>query len=1137
MSLQFYFGPSDEENSRSIYASIIEQAMAEEKRNFLVLVPDQFTMQTQKELVTMHPRGGILNIDVLSFGRLGHRVFEEVGKEETVILDDTGKSLVIQKVAGNLKEQLPVLGKFLHKQGYIHEIKSAISEFMQYGIGTQDVSKLIDYAQKRGALSCKLKDLETLYKGFSDYVSGKYVTTEETLEVLRKSLQKSAIVKDSVCVLDGFTGFTPIQNRLIQELMVQCKQVIVVLNLGKGENPYEQKGQQELFALTKKTVADLVRLAEEVQVTHNPAEDVYLEEKEEKRDTLRFLSQNVFRYKKEVYTGPLEGLHICEYLDQKQEVHQTALEIKRLVQQGYSYRDIAIVTGDLETYGPYVESEFQKLELPCYIDRTRNIVLNPMIEGIRSVLELYIRNFPYESVFHYLRSGISDIPKEDVDLLENYVRKTGAKGFRSYDHVFVQRAGYGEGKDNQQVDQRLMQINATRETFVKQVAKLRLDKKAKASVYINGLYEFLLENKVQERLEEYSRMFAEKEDLAKTREYAQIYRLVMDLLDQVYSLLGEEEISMEEFLEILEAGFGEIEVGTIPQNVDRILVGDMERTRIKSVRVMFFLGVNDGNIPRNASNGGIISDMDREFLQTSGTELAPTPRQQMFIQRFYLYLCLSRPKDKLYVSFACMNRQGKSMRPAYLIDTLKKMFPKLSLEYPQNDPLSEQILSYKDGLDYLAGGINRFACGVMPKEEYKDFYTLYRAYGEGEQAKIREKYTDLAFQRYQESFLSKAVSEGLYGKILENSVSRLETFSQCAYKHFLQYGLRLREREELGFEAVDLGNVYHTVLENFSKRLETDRILWTDFTEEYVEEAVDKAMEELAVSYGFGVLYRSAQNEYAMVRMKRVLRRTITTLQKQLKKGVFVPSAYEVSFQSVDKLQNISLGLSGEEKMRLMGRIDRIDEAVVEDKVYVKVVDYKSGDKKFDLAALYFGTQLQLVVYMDAALEYEQKKHPEKQIIPGAMLYYHVEDPLVETTEELTAEQIDLKIMDQLRTKGLVNSDDNIPEYFDRGLEGKSLVIPIERKVDGGLYSRSSVMSGEDLTLLSRFTQKKIADIGKQILEGNICVNPKMKGQNNSCTYCSYKQVCPYDKNIAGYEFTEQSMSDKDALLKIKEEC
>lgn len=1134
MSLRFCFGPSGAGKSHRIYEEIMQRAAEEPGRNFLIIVPDQFTMQTQKDLVMRSDRDGILNIDVLSFGRLSHRILEEVGTKEMPVLDDTGKSLVLQKVAADLKEQLPAMGSLLHKQGYIHEVKSAISEFMQYGISTQDMDKLITSAQKRGALAMKLKDLKTLYRGFQDYIRDHFITTEETLDVLRRSLSKSKILKGSVVVFDGFTGFTPIQNRLIQELMRVCAETIVTVTIGVGEDPYKMDGEQKLFHLSKKTVADLEKLAAEAEVERG--EDLFVKggpNRFAKAPALHYLEQNLFRYQYEPYAGEQQEIHMFEALSPREEVHQTALYIRHLIrEQGMTYRDIAVVIGDLEGYASYVETEFGQLEIPCFLDRTRGIVLNPMIEYIKSALQLYIKDFSYDTVFHFLRSGMADISREEIDELENYVIRTGARGYRTYSRLFTRRTEelQGNAEGSEQAEEKTMErLNRIRQQFMDAVEILHMGSWEKAGDYVSHLYDFLEQNQVQQKLLNYQQQFEKEGDLSRAREYAQIYRLVMDLLDQVYELLGEEEISRQEFADILEAGFGEITVGTIPQNVDRIVVGDMERTRLKQVKVLFFLGVNDGNIPKNASKGGIISDMDREFLIESGTEMAPSPRQQMYIQRLYLYLNMTKPSEQLYLSYAKVNSEGKGIRPSYLIDTVRKLFPAMSVEYPQNRSRLEQIEGRQEGARYLAEELREYVEGTLPEEERQDFYLMYRAYEAD--AAGRDLLTRAAFRRYRESGLSRIVARALYGQQLENSVSRLETYAACACRHFLQYGLSLQEREEFGFEASDMGTVYHAVLENFAGKLAEFNLTWWDFTEDFAAKAVKESVEAYAATYGETVLYSSARNEYAITRMSRILTRTVLTLQKHLKQGSFQPDDYELSFRFAEDLDSIHVDLSEDEKMHLQGRIDRIDVSEDAEHVYVKVIDYKSGNRKFDLAALYYGLQLQLVVYMNAAMEMESRKHPDKEIVPAALLYYHIDDPTIETPVELTDEQINEQILAKLRMNGVVNSDPGVVERLDRYMQDKSVVIPVEKKKDGSFSARSGVLSREEMQLISSYVDAKIRSIGREILDGKIAANPYEKGNEEACTYCAYKKVCGFDGSIPGYEKRQLEDLDKQALM------
>ena len=1139
MSLRFCFGPSGSGKSHRIYEEIMQRAAEEPGRNFLIIVPDQFTMQTQKDLVMRSDRDGILNIDVLSFGRLSHRILEEVGTKEMPVLDDTGKSLVLQKVAADLKEQLPAMGSLLHKQGYIHEVKSAISEFMQYGISTQDMDKLITSAQKRGALAMKLKDLKTLYRGFQDYIRDHFITTEETLDVLRRSLSKSKILKGSVVVFDGFTGFTPIQNRLIQELMRVCAETIVTVTIGVGEDPYKMDGEQKLFHLSKKTVADLEKLAAEAEVERG--EDLFVKggpNRFAKAPALHYLEQNLFRYQYEPYAGEQQEIHMFEALSPREEVHQTALYIRHLIrEQGMTYRDIAVVIGDLEGYASYVETEFGQLEIPCFLDRTRGIVLNPMIEYIKSALQLYIKDFSYDTVFHFLRSGMADISREEIDELENYVIRTGARGYRTYSRLFTRRTEelQGNAEGSEQAEEKTMErLNRIRQQFMDAVEILHMGSQEKAGDYVSHLYDFLEQNQVQQKLLNYQQQFEKEGDLSRAREYAQIYRLVMDLLDQVYELLGEEEISRQEFADILEAGFGEITVGTIPQSVDRIVVGDMERTRLKQVKVLFFLGVNDGNIPKNASKGGIISDMDREFLIESGTEMAPSPRQQMYIQRLYLYLNMTKPSEQLYLSYAKVNSEGKGIRPSYLIDTVRKLFPAMSVEYPQNRSRLEQIEGRQEGARYLAEELREYVEGTLPEEERQDFYLMYRAYEAD--AAGRDLLTRAAFRRYRESGLSRIVARALYGQQLENSVSRLETYAACACRHFLQYGLSLQEREEFGFEASDMGTVYHAVLENFAGKLAESNLTWWDFTEDFAAKAVKESVEAYAATYGETVLYSSARNEYAITRMSRILTRTVLTLQKHLKQGSFQPDDYELSFRFAEDLDSIHVDLSEDEKMHLQGRIDRIDVSEDTEHVYVKVIDYKSGNRKFDLAALYYGLQLQLVVYMNAAMEMESRKHPDKEIVPAALLYYHIDDPTIETPVELTDEQINEQILAKLRMNGVVNSDPEVVERLDRYMQDKSVVIPVEKKKDGSFSARSGVLSREEMQLISSYVDAKIRSIGREILDGKIAANPYEKGNEEACTYCAYKKVCGFDGSIPGYEKRQLEDLDKQALMQRMQE-
>ncbi|MBD5451160.1 MAG: helicase-exonuclease AddAB subunit AddB [Lachnospiraceae bacterium] len=1141
MGLKFYIGASGSGKSYLLYQRIIDASIKNPHTNYLIVVPEQFTMQTQLELVKKHPNKGIMNIDVLSFGRLSHRIFEEVGGNDKPVLDDTGKSLVLRRVAAELEEELSVMKRNVRKPGYISEIKSALSEFMQYGLSTDDVEKLCDYASKRGALSYKLKDLHTLYKGFLNYIEERFITTEETLDKLRGVLGRSHLVQRSVIVFDGFTGFTPVQNRVLQELMLRAQQVIVTVIMDTRENPYVLDGEQKLFHLSKKTIHDLDKLCSEVGAQRE--KDEVITEKQVFRYKnnvgLSHLERELFRYPYREFQQEPNSIQIFEASNPKEELRQVCLKIRQLVrEEQYCYRDIAVVTGDLERYGFLAGEEFSRFKIPFFLDRTNKLVLNPFIEFIRSALLVVIQNYSYESVFHFLRCGLSGVRPEETDRLENYVMTMGIRGKSAWSKRFIRRQ-----KEQEEAVLQLDALNAVREKIVSMLEPLTV-KKATGRALVTALYEFIAKAEIEDGLNAYAQEFKEKNDLVRAKEYEQIYRLVMELLEQICALLGDEELTIKEFADILDAGFAEIKVGTIPQSADKVVIGDIERTRMSEIKTLFFVGINDGIIPKSGGTGGIISDIDREFLQESEFELAPTPRQQMYIQRLYLYMTMTKPSQLLFLSYAKVDSEGKSIRPAYLINTVIKLFPNIVIEKPQLRRIEEQLDSCSDAMRYLVELLRRYAAdGLFDGQDAKErrvFFTLYdTCVGNEKYAPIVEAMKRAAFEylaNVKGAKIPKDLARLLYGQILQNSVSRLEKFAACAYAHFLQYGLKLSERDKYSFESVDMGNVFHAVLELFSEQLTENGYTWFDFPKEIGEQFVSTCLERYAAAYGETVLYSSKRNEYMITRMKRILNRTVQTLQYQLKQGAFEPESVEMSFQMASDLHAVNISLSEEEKMQLIGRIDRIDTCRQNDKLYVKVIDYKSGNRKFDLAALYYGLQLQLVVYMNAATELQKKKNPDMHVIPAAMLYYHVSDPMTETEQgNPDAAEIEKAILDELKMTGMVNDEEEIIKLLDKDFETKSTVLPVAKKKDGSYTQASCVLSSADFETVSNYVNAKIKELGTSILNGDIALSPYAQKDMTACTYCNYKSVCGFDKKLgAGLVRHLEELDPEQALEMMK---
>ncbi len=1141
MSLQFYLGAAGSGKSSRIHREMIERSIRESERNFILIVPDQFTMQAQMQLIREHPDHAIMNIDALSFGRLTHRILEEAGAEVTPVLDDTGKSLILRHIAAGVSEQLPVLGRNISKIGYVHEIKSAISEFMLYGIGTEEIEKIKKTDGISHSLCEKLTELSVLYTAFCRELGSDYITKEEKLTLLADNIGRSGIIRGSVIAFDGFTGFTPLQYRVIGELLKAAAEVRVSLLFDIRDKAGEQSQEQNLFHMSGDTMRKLRRTAEDAGTDILP--DVYVEARNSGRFSgnpeLAHLERNLFRYPYSTYALRPQNIHLTEASSVHEEIRQTCMMIRKLIRTSdLRYSDFAVVSGNLSGYANELETVFADFELPVYMDYARAILLNPFIEVIRSALDTIDSDFSQESVMHYLRSGMSCVGKEDSDCFENYIIRCGIRGRKKYETVFT--SGRSRKADNAP---EIEKVNAVRCRLMEEFSPLLGGEKDTAGDYIRSLYNFMEKNNAQQKLADAADEFEKNGDAVRAKEYSQIYKLTIDLLDQFDTLLGNEKMGLSEFIEILEAGFAEIRVGTIPQDVDRILVGDMERTRLSDVKVMFFIGVNDGNIPSDTSSGGILSDIDREKIAETGCELAPTPRQQMFIQRLYLYMNMTKPSRLLFISYALTDSSGMAMRPSYLVGMMKKLYPKLIVECPEKAEPCSQLECRADIRRLLASDLrmaasdgNSTAAGVSAllyaeiKKRTDARQDADNEAPDGERIGTAEKLLDIAFYEYKNTPLGEKAARLIYGNEIRGSVSRLELYASCPYAHYLQYGVALAERDEYEFRPVDLGTLFHSILEMFGNELRHTGLSWTDFTPEQGGLIIDRLTEQAASVYGESILKSSRRSSGVILRMRRMLRRTVSVIQKQIKYGSFIPQEYEVKFENEQK---IVLPGGQERSMLMSGRIDRIDTCVNGNSLYFRIIDYKSGAKKLSLADIYNGTQLQLPIYLDEALRIEQTGHSGMDVLPAGMFYYHIDDPVIDSDESISAEQEEIKRMKELRLSGMLCGDNGVVEMMDRTLAAgtSSIVIPAGYLKNGSLNSGSQVYSVEDFAAVGKFAVNKMKTLGCGIASGDIAVSPLVDGSKSACEYCAYRAVCMIDTRFPGYAVRKAEKNDEAGIL------
>ena len=1097
MSLQFIFGNSGSGKSHWLYQSIIEDSIKHPEKNYLVLVPEQFTMQTQKDLCLMHPRGGIMNIDVLSFGRLAHRVFEEVGRDSLPVLDDEGKNLVLRKIAGNFEDELTVLKGNLKKQGYISEVKSVISEFTQYGVDLERIDGFMEGLDQNSYLYYKLKDIRRLYEGFEDYLSEKYITKEEMLDVLSDVVPQSEILKDSVVAMDGFTGFTPVQDRLLGELLRVCGRVMITVEMDEREDPFVYRHPYQLFALSKQMVTSLVKIARETGAEVEEPVCLYGKPPYRFRENpeMAFLESELFRYSGKKFRADEDGeeesaeraVTLHEAGNPRGEAQYAAEAIRCLVREkGYRYRDIAVIAADMNVYADALEKACAAFGIPVFMDHKKSILLNSFVEYVRSLLAMAEQNFTYESVFRHLRTGLCGFTDEEIDRMENYCLALGIKGYKKWQQAWVRRTAWvGE--------EELQELNHLRVQFVEKTSSLMAILKQRRKTVRDvtlAVYGYIAGERLQEQLAAMEQKFQAEGELALAKEYAQVYRIVLELFDKFVELLGDEKISLKEYCELLDAGLEEAKVGVIPPSMDQVVIGDVERTRIKNIRALFFAGANDVLLPGNTAAGGLLSERDREQFHREEISLSPGPKEKIYIQKFYLYMNLTKPSERLSISWSKVSAEGKTMRPAYLVQDIRRLFPELRPVDEEKRGLTEREVTRKTGMRRVAEGLRDRQRGL--DDQWKELYTWFAA--DEKSAEDLSHTLRAAFLRREYPVLGRERAEELYPDRSRVSVTRLEQFASCAYAHFLSYGLRLSDREEYGFEALDLGNIAHQSLERFSRKADREKLSWTEMSPEKREELISESVEESVIDYGNTVLFSSARNEYMIGRIKRLISRSVWALTRQLEKGDFVPSGYELKFGS--------------------GKIDRIDTCEDDGCVYVKVTDYKTGMKSFDITALYHGLQMQLPVYLNAAVEVEERKHPGREIIPAGIFYYRIQDPVV--PEQDSAEAVEQSILKELKLDGLINGDEAVVSHLERDLSGASVLFPMGRNKDGSLSKSSRALPRETFEAVLRYTREKERALKDEMYAGEIGAAPYELGGDTGCDYCAYRDICGFDLRISG---------------------
>lgn len=1062
----------------------------------IYIVPEQFTFEAEKELIEVTGKEGIIDVQVYSFKRLAYKVFNELGYESNII-GNAGKNILIYTIMLKLEKQLKTLTGVSKNTGLVDTVARQISEFKRYNI-TSNILK--DIRVPNEYLKLKLNDLYLIYSAYEEYIDEKYIDMNDELTVMKELLNKNTFLNGAKIWIDEFDGFTPQEFEIIKKLN-EISEITVSIIADE---------RLELFKLNNSTLKRLLKLSTENNIT--TLNDIHRFKTKE----LMHLEENIYRYPYKTYEDEVTNITISLDNNAYGEVENIATKINEYVRRDdMRYENIAILSKDLSEYEKLFRMIFTQYEIPFFVDRKKELYSQPLMSLVLALFDICMKNYSYESVFTYLKTGLANVDDaNDIDLLENYVLKWGISG-----KIWLQKWELD--------DTNLERINMLREQVITPIRAFKdsLNNKKTVKEIVETLYNFLISIGAYEKIEREIVKLKNDSKLVAieiANQYTQVWNILIKIFDEVVDVLGDEYVSFEKFKNILKLAISNYDMGLIPPTKDQVIIGDIERTRNNNIKVLFVIGMNDGKFPMIHSDEGFINDLERNLLLNEGVEIAKNTKLLLEEENFNIYKALAVPSEKLHLSCPISSLEGKALRKSFVINNIKKIFPTLKENdsFLKKENTIDNVTTPNATFAYLLNEIK----SDMPNEFWVDVYNWYN---NNQKDKLDSVITALGYNNNTDK-ITQTSAEKLYGSNLNTSVSRLERFALCPYSYYLEYGLKAKERQIYKLETPDVGTFLHEIIEKFSKHMLDNDLSFRDATKEYCDELVDSLVNETLMNFKHNLLNSTGKLRQLGTRLKRLVKRMIWIIVMQIKSGEFEVVGSEVEFSKNGQNPAIEIELSHGNKLFLNGKIDRIDLAETDEGKYLRIIDYKSSSKQIKLSDVYYGLQLQLITYMDAMASEELK--------PGGVLYLKLDDPIIKSNKDLSKEEIENQIMSALKMKGLVLSNVRLIKAMDKDIITESSVINLSIKKDGG-FSKMPTVTSEEFEKLRIHIRKTLRELGDEILQGNIKNEPIRKKENTACDYCKYKIICQFDKELGNKFKYINEMKDDEVITKIANDC
>lgn len=1160
MTVSFFIGRSGTGKTTKILQHIIDETLRDPQgAPIIYLVPDQMTFQSEMQLLRSK-LNGMTRVQVFSFSRLALRVLQETGGISKTFIQKTGLNMLLRKIVEKEKQNFRIFKNATDTNGFIEQFERMITELKRYDVTPELLYEQFESLEKKEekdaeeqVLHDKLHDIYLVFHRLTIELGNKYVSSEDYLRILSEKIKQSSYLQHATVYVDGFHSFTPLELLVLEQLMLHTKEVTFALTMDKLISFDEPLNELDTFFETYRTYQEILQVCKSNEIIVNDP-TFFTEQKRLQAKGLIHLEKN-YDIIPPIPSENNEGIHLIAAVNRRAEVEGIAREIISLTrEEGYRYEDIAIFTRNINEYEDLFETIFQDYAIPIFMDQKNSMLNHPVVEFLRSSLEIIQGNWRYEAVFRCFKTdllfSINDdvhLMRERVDQLENYVLSYGIQGSKWYDDepwTYRKVRTTADVKKDQSETERQFEkeLNELRKELVAPIIQFEQEMKEAKTVRerCEVLFTYMERCQIAEKLE-IMRDEAVDVDIKLARQHDQVWDAIMELFDQMVEMIGEEKISFDLFRKMFDTGLETMKFSIIPPAIDQVIVADMEHSRLSNIRCAFIIGVNDGVIPKKPEESSIISENERESLEKQGLSLAPSATRQLLNENLLIYLAQATPSHRLYLTYPLADHEGKSLQASILLKRIKDIFPNLTETFWMNEPTDmeeEEQLSFinhpRKTLSYLAYILQSWKKGFTIPEFWWDVYNWFVTH---DLWKIQaNQVLHSLFYENKVVPLTKELSEKLYGEKLIVSASRMEQYQHCPFSQFANYGLSLEERELYKLEAPDIGILFHSALSTMAENLRKKGRDFADLSKEECFQLAKEIVAQLAPQIQREIFRSSHRYRYIAKKLEEVVARAAYVLAEQGRRSQFTPIGHEIAFGRGGTLPPLTFQLSNGVEMELVGRIDRVDKAESEKGILLRVIDYKSSGKNVDLVDVYYGLSLQMLIYLDVLITYSEQWLGEKAT-PAGILYFHVHNPIVKANKPLSLEKIEEELFKKFKMRGLIQADPQIAKLMDTSLEtGYSNIIPVALSKSGSFYKNSSVIQEDDFNEIRSFTRKKIVEIGEAMTTGNIDIAPIRDKQKIACKFCPYKPVCQFDPSLDTNDYHRLSSLSKDEVIeKIRE--